>query len=64
VAAIAIAVFDRRVVLARYLFGISPAGPATLFACAGVMVAVAKLAVSIRASRSSRVDPLVALRYE
>jgi ABC-type antimicrobial peptide transport system permease subunit len=63
VAGIVIAISASRV-LARYLFGISPSDPVTLVACAGVMLAIAAVAVSIPASRAARVDPLVALRHE
>jgi macrolide transport system ATP-binding/permease protein len=63
VAGIVIAISASRV-LARYLFGVSPSDPVTLFACAGVMLAIAAVAVSIPAARAARVDPLVALRHE
>ncbi len=46
------------------LFGLKPADPLTLGAAVGIMVAVAVISGYLPARRASRVDPLIALRYE
>jgi predicted permease len=46
------------------LFGLQPADPVTLACALGVMVLVAAVAGYLPAHRASRVDPLIALRYE
>jgi predicted permease len=46
------------------LFGVAPADPNTLVLAIVVMTAVSVLAGFLPARRASRVDPLVALRYE
>jgi len=46
------------------LFGLKPADPITLGAALAVMIAVAVFAGYVPARRASKVDPLVALRYE
>jgi predicted permease len=46
------------------LFGLSPQDPFTLAASAAVLLAAAMAAGCVPALRASRVDPLVALRYE
>lgn len=50
--------------LGRFLYGISASDPATYFAVAAVLGVVAFLATFIPARRASRVDPVIALRYE
>jgi predicted permease len=52
-----------RLISAR-LFGVSAADPLTLAAAALLMIGVAALAAFLPALRASKVDPLVALRYE
>ena len=46
------------------LFGLKPADPVTLGAAVGIMIAVAIASGYLPARRASRVDPIIALRYE
>jgi ABC-type antimicrobial peptide transport system permease subunit len=46
------------------LFGLKAADPVTLAAALGIMIAVAIASGYLPARRASRIDPLVALRYE
>lgn len=50
--------------LRRFLFGVSPLDPTAFTAAALVWILVSMLASYIPARRATRVDPVVALRYE
>jgi ABC-type antimicrobial peptide transport system permease subunit len=50
--------------LSSFLFGIGPRDPATIAAVVMLLLGVAAMACWIPARRASRIDPLIALRYE
>ena len=50
--------------VASHLFGVEPRDLASMIAAVGLMLAVSTIAGVIPARRATRVDPMVALRYE
>jgi putative ABC transport system permease protein len=50
--------------MTQLLYGVDPADPIALAGSVGVLAAVAALATYLPVRRASRVDPMVALRYE
>ena len=50
--------------ISALLFGVRPTDPLTFSAVAAALMATAMVAAWIPARRATRVDPMVALRYE
>jgi putative ABC transport system permease protein len=50
--------------LASLLYHVRPADPATFIAITGLLAAITIMAGLVPALRATRIDPLVALRYE
>jgi putative ABC transport system permease protein len=53
-----------RQVIAQLVFGISPADPTTFLGASLLLILFAAAATFVPARRATKVDPMVALRYE
>jgi putative ABC transport system permease protein len=51
-------------ILCGFLYGVSPTDPMTILGVAALLIFVTLLASYLPAKRATRVDPMVALRYE
>jgi putative ABC transport system permease protein len=51
-------------ILSGFLYGVSPTDPMTILGVAALLIFVALLASYLPAKRATRVDPMMALRYE
>lgn len=60
---LAVALASTRLI-ASVLFGVSPSDPLTIAGAVGVFVVVAFIAAYVPSWRASRIDPLLALRYD
>jgi ABC-type antimicrobial peptide transport system permease subunit len=63
-AGIGVALAVTRLISSWLLFGVTPYDPPTILAAAAIIAAVCSLAAYLPARRASRVDPMIALRYE
>jgi putative ABC transport system permease protein len=51
-------------IIANYLYGVRPSDPMTYVLMAAGLVCISLLACFVPAQRATKVDPMVALRYE
>ncbi|MGH9720133.1 MAG: hypothetical protein ACRD8O_07970 [Bryobacteraceae bacterium] len=63
IAGIVLALAGARLI-ASFLYGLNPTDAGTLVAATALLLFVAAIAAYLPARRATRVDPLVALRYE